>query len=704
MRKSVKVLLVIGVVLIIIATPIILIVSDIIMKMGQPAQPFSLDDAPEYIIELKKELKEKFGNETFSWDDMPKFVNFSQYLADNSPQVQELIKGWEQIVLFDFENAPGDMWFLIGDDSMTIEFGADPPQDYGVLIDLSFETFIDIMKQDETPLSTFQKGTLNYEGPFNEVMSVAQISNIASATVMDTNIPTITHVSEFNTTVDRNELYIEGGLTLFPLMEININPDHIGEPHMSSPGVGSAIIIDNAGKIIAQLEGSSHSVHKFINSTTIMMGGQEGFMELWNYKDNTVETLPVPGGHHDIDYNLAKDTFMVIEYTSSAEVWDEKNVGYDFLSEYNRAGELVWQWDPRIYFPFNASRYLNVGTNETFRGRVDWMHANSFAWDKDNNVIYLVLRTLDTILKIDYTTKEVIWDAGRGGDFTLLNKAGEEVDLLFCHPHSLERITPDRFILYDNDLYNQSNPSTMTLKNSTGYSRYLELEIDEENRIMREVWSWVPQNHSYYLPESAGSVDRLPNGNTLGLFGDKALVLNFRDPVIITEVTKDGQIAWELQIPGVNNTYYWVHRVERFYEKPLISVHTQSIDLNEGVLWLNFSTWDIFKQEATSPGIVRIFADAQEIYQESFEFLPQWQPITLEITMNNLPSNVRVVMLIIENIDGIKNSVIIYQETGYPLQYSDVPLIIGGILFAIPLLNLLKKIRKRNTRNKIKSE
>ncbi len=692
-------------IILVVSAALIALVMYLFQELDEEAEPFSLENAPKHIIEIKTELKSKFQNESITWDDMDNFVTLAQYIADNSPERENILKNWRQTVLFDFADAPGDMWFFIRDSSLTIKIGADIPQDYGILIELNWATFIDIMKQDETPLSAYVKGDLEYEGPFDEVLKIADITKIAAATIMDTYVPQVGE-ADYVVTVDQSSLYISGGLTLFPIFDVSLNPDHIGEHHKASIGSGSVVIVDQYGEILTRLETSSQTVHKFINSTTIMMGGQESSMQLWNYKDNSVVTLPVPGGHHDIDYNPITDTFMVLEYVrNDKETWDGKSVMYDFLSEYNQAGDLVWQWNSTLYFPFNASRHTSLGLNETFRGSADWMHANSFAWDKSHDLIYLNVRNLDTILAINYTTKEVIWDAGRGGDFTLLNKAGEAVDTIFCHPHSLERIGSDRFIIYDNDLYNQSNPSTMSLDNSSGHSRYLEFEIDEENHIMREIWSWTPPNDSYYFPESGGDADRLPNGNTVGIFGDKGMILNMRDPVIITEVTRDGQIAWELQIPGINDTYYWVHRMERFYEKPLITIHDQSINLDEGILSLNISTWDIFKQEATSQGTAKIVADGHVIYEESFEFLPQWQPNTLEISLTTLPSDVKIVDLVIENSDGVINSAMIYQKPSsgsndlFSILTSNLPLVIGAVI-AIPLITipigviLWKKIKK----------
>jgi len=41
------------------------------------------------------------------------------------------------------------------------------------------------------------------------------------------------------------------------------------------------------------------------------------------------------------------------------------------------------------------------------------------------------------------------------------------------------------------------------------------------------------------------------------LVADRALLLAEESLAILTEVTESGEIAWELTIPGGNNTYYW---------------------------------------------------------------------------------------------------------------------------------------------------
>jgi hypothetical protein len=369
-------------------------------------------------------------------------------------------------------------------------------------------------------------------------------------------------------------------------------------------------------------------------------------------------------------------------------MWDGKYVLYDILSEYNREGNLVWQWDAREKYPFNATIHTSLGVNETYRAGADWMHCNSFVWDKDDEVIYLNVRNHDTIFKIDCNTNETLWKAGRWGTFTVLTENGTEVNTLWHHPHALEWLGGDRFIFFDNNLYNPSMPSTMNIENATGYSGFVEFTIDETAEVIQETWSWYPMNESYYFPESGGDADRLPNGNTLGLFGNRAVIQALRDTVIVTEVTRDGEIAWELQLPGGNDTYYWVHRLERFYEAPLVEIHEQDINTEAGTIWLNISTWQCYKENAPSEGSIRVLADGIEVYENFVEFRPQWQAANTIVDVDQILAGFSRVELVVENEDGASRSVLLLGQATTPLPANWLPVIIllSGIIVAIPLL------------------
>ena len=633
------------------------VITFVVIKLTHRVVPFDLSDAPTEILLIRDQLLGELANDTFEWSDMADFIIFGQYIANNSPEVLELVSNWEETVLFNVTDEVNSMWFYIGDNSLKIEIGDNPPTAYGILIELDFATVIRIIKEEVSPQKAFQKGDLRYDGKFNEVLVVNQLIEIAAASLNGTYIPPPDISGNFILAADIRSKYSTGGLTILPYFQVDIDPNKVGELQASRIGTGKVIIIDSAGQIVAELQNSAHSVHKFINSTTIAMGGQENYMELWNYQTDTLQLLDVPAGHHEFDYNPETDTFMVLEYSMSTEIWDGETILYDKLAEYTKEGELIWKWEGQDYFPFNSTRHTSIGFNATFHGGADWMHASSFVWDKEEDSIYLCVRNVDTILKIDYNTKEVIWDAGKKTNFTSYNIDGEIKESLWYHPHALEMVGENRFILYDNDLYNSSNPDTMTLENSQGNSRFLEFEIDESTKSIQEIWSWTPSNDSYYLPESGGDADRLPDGNTLGIFGNKALILNLYDTSLITEVSKSGEIVWELAISGVDLRYFWIHRLERFYERPLIDLEESTIDLENGEINLNVTTWNSYKIDSNTNGTIRVLVDRKVVFQNDFIFLPQWQPNNLQISLQNIQTNAKNIEIVVENQDGIQTVV-----------------------------------------------
>ena len=297
-------------------------------------------------------------------------------------------------------------------------------------------------------------GSLQNSHTFSEILSTIVSTIIQSSA----NAPAINLNDAIQILANNNSLTIPDGLTLIPAISIELNTSAEGQPFGSQIVNGTLIIVDDTGKIVAQLDNCLQSVVKFINSTTVLLGGNEGNLQLWNYKTNTLQNLPIPGGNHALDYDQQTDTFMVLDYIISNQIFNGLNISYDILSEYTRSGQLIWQWNGKQYFPFNSTQYESNGANETFLGYVDWMHSNSFVWDKENNWIYLNIRSLDSIIKIDMTNDQIIWEAGRFGNFTLYDQNGNQVSTLFYHPHGLEQIALNIFMVFDNDFLNSSNP------------------------------------------------------------------------------------------------------------------------------------------------------------------------------------------------------------------------------------------------------
>jgi hypothetical protein len=182
------------------------------------------------------------------------------------------------------------------------------------------------------------------------------------------------------------------------------------------------------------------------------------------------------------------------------------------------------------------------------------------------------------------------------------------------------------------------------------------------------------------------------------VFGNKALVLNEKSPTIITEVTRDGDIAWELTINGVNNTYFWVHLVERFYEQPLVQINEETLDFETDELFLNITTWNGYKIDTITEGTIRLQVNRKIVFESEFDFLPQWQPQNLEISLSDILSNARKINLIIESADGIQTIIQIFDAgwtTGNTVMVVIIPFIGIGIMTLAIIEIKTKFISKR---------
>lgn len=676
MRRRTKGLLAV-VVIVVITVPSVLFILNGILN-PPPPEPLNLDEAPAEIRALKADLKDKLSGGTFTWDDMVNFSTFSNYVAANQPEAQEITSDWTVTAVLEIIDT-GYLWFIIENDTLELRAELVPPDNPTITMTVSFETMVDIFSTETTATAAFQRGEVDFDGPLGAAIKIDRLNTIFSYTIMDAKLYYSSGIINFQLTEYQEGAYTPG-LTLFPCLEVVVtNTSSIN----GALGVGKVLIIDDQGTVVAQLDDSMHSVHKFINSTAVMMGGSEGWMEIWDFVTDTRVTLPVPAGHHELDYNPITDTFMVLETATSGEMWDGLEVIYDTISEYSWEGDLLWQWDARVHYPFNSTIHTALGHNYTFRGYADWMHANSFSWDKVENTIWLNVRNQDTILKIDKDTDEIIWKAGRHGNFTIHNINGTEVDSIWHYPHSLEWLGDNRYILFDNGLFNPDVPSSMS-QNGTGFSGFVEFEIDEENQIVREVWSWHSDNSTWYFSESGGDADRLPDGNTLGIYGNKALVLGLPDPVIFAEITPDGEIAWEMEVLGGNGTYYWAHRLERFYEAPLIEVHDSTFSGTALTFSANISTWNCVKQMSTSEGTLSVLVNGDVFHHEIFDFQPQWIETNLEISLTNLPTDVNTIEIVIENDDGITESVLLVGSITQP--FDSIFFVLAGIMVAIPVV------------------
>ncbi|MFQ5977025.1 MAG: aryl-sulfate sulfotransferase [Candidatus Heimdallarchaeota archaeon] len=475
------------------------------------------------------------------------------------------------------------------------------------------------------------------------------------------------------------------GLTIFQAQRVNGTNTRNADPYL--------MIVDMAGNIRHVSTGGGDP--ELINSTTVMYRETdiEG-IAFWNMESNVTEPIPLNYSfHHDYEYNPLTDTFLLLGAADYGE-WDGMPIHHDEIYEVDRQNNTLWYWNGSIHIPWNPSQQHN----DTSRGNWDWTHSNSIFWDTEHDIVYLNARHVDTFYAIDMKTDAILWSIGRLGSLSCYNKAGQQKETLFYHAHAVERISSNRFILFDNDLHNfsRANPDV-------GVSRLVEIEVNETAQTAREVWSWTPPGDYFCRPW--GDADRLPNGNTLGTFGwglGSMAAEGVDHPLYYTEVTPAGDIVWQLAFnrSSAEDLSWRGYRAERYFEQPLIDLVKTSIEIEEGDnATIELSTWNSYRERYHSNAVLKVIDDNTEKTAKNFQFLPYWQEKTLFVSVPALLVGTHNLSVVIENADGITAIdyvlVIVQGKTSESEDTGSFGITIASIL-AIGCVSVLIRRRKSN--------
>ena len=416
------------------------------------------------------------------------------------------------------------------------------------------------------------------------------------------------------------------GLNLFVLNQNN-------ESKYSENINRTLLITDMLGNILYSLE-NARGPAKFINTTTILLGVPES-AALWHVYENKIEKLGIDG-HHEYEYNPLNQTFFTF-HCYEIEIEGELYL-FDRIVEFNKLGEIVWAIDTRSFISIDQW----CPYNDYYGSARDITHSNTIFFDASENILYYLARNLNTFYKIDHNTGEVLWGLGEYGNFTLLNKNGEKRDNLFYHAHAVEKIDENTFILFDNDLHNQSARFNYR-------SRILELKINETSMVATESWSWTP--NSQYFCRIWGDANRLPNGNRLATFG----TFNHPETDIgarIVEVNNEGDLIWEMNFPPSNGAYYGVYRTERFRFSPILNSPQDLEVTSEEEIDINWQTWNNFRSNVRMKGIYTLYLNNKVIKSRTLFFEKFWNPTNLTFRLNGLNSGEYNLTLVIADESG----------------------------------------------------
>lgn len=206
------------------------------------------------------------------------------------------------------------------------------------------------------------------------------------------------------------------------------------------------------------------------------------------------------------------------------------------IVEWDSLGNEKWSWSPNNQeYGYNLNDFTEfkywweVGKNICSTDPFEWTHFNAIAYDENDSSVYVSSKNLSRITKINYNTKEIIWNLGAN------LRWWEDLDLnhiIFGNSgqHSLQILPNGNIVTLDNGIGGPTDVSTA-----------LEIEITKVNNIFNVDTAW-----SYTLPEElygtlSGNVQKLPNDNYL------ITTIGKSDGAYTIEVTPDKQIVWSCE-------------------------------------------------------------------------------------------------------------------------------------------------------------
>ena len=200
----------------------------------------------------------------------------------------------------------------------------------------------------------------------------------------------------------------------------------------------------------------------------------EDHLLLWGLFDMTTEIREIDldgniffqhrekGIHHDV-IKISEDKIMYLYQLK----WWRMRVGDEIRVMDTETHEILWTWNAYWYLPWN--QYCEKCLmNPWLIG--DWTHCNSltFRIEDGKPIVYLSVRNLNQIVKINGITKKIIWKLGENGHFVMFEKDGTEVSKLFSHQHDPEILPNGNILLFDNGEH----------RGGENYSRVIEIEIN----------------------------------------------------------------------------------------------------------------------------------------------------------------------------------------------------------------------------------
>jgi len=367
-----------------------------------------------------------------------------------------------------------------------------------------------------------------------------------------------------------NEVWNSGGDTSHVFFGLDANNNFLGGQYNSQyPNslIGCEFSINN--DIIW-----SESVNEEIQNGEIFT--QHEIIKLPN--GNHMGFVPVIEKHPIPTYTNYPERITSFSWESDCYIFMSSDYKWkgEKIVEWDNEGEIVWEWNVFDHYSIDDFDYL-AGEQEGHWENIcsaggftsyDWIHFNALVYDEVENAIYVSSRHLSRITKIDYNSKQIVWNMGLqwfGDDVISFND-------FISGQHGLQLLSNGNIVTLDNGIHSQIYISGLTAP----ISRALEINISEENGqyAATTVWSHSLSYDLYGF--SSGNVQKLNSGNYL------INTIGNVDGAYSIEITQNHETAWmcKYNLGTYNNgPLYRAMRKAGLYETDSPSLSIQNFNL-----------------------------------------------------------------------------------------------------------------------------
>ena len=266
----------------------------------------------------------------------------------------------------------------------------------------------------------------------------------------------------------------------------------------------------------------------------------DGFLTAMDANYQITGRFTVPDGPTDLHDSLMLPNGHVIMLSFQDAIMDLTQYGGGSaaivtdiqIKEIDSSGAKVFEWKGRDHFQINEAA-ADINLQKAPPDKIDYAHGNSIDVDANGNLL-LSCRHLDTVVKIDRQTGNIIWRfGGKKSDFVFVNDplAGPS------HQHCARILPNGNLILFDNG--NLHNPPV---------TRVVEYQLNEAATPKTATLVWQYVSNPPFFSSAEGSVQRLANGNTFIGWGITS------NPAA-TEVMPDGTRVFEMVLPAGITSY-----------------------------------------------------------------------------------------------------------------------------------------------------